>query len=111
MKKINYFSNREECKKFLKQFNFKYFVPYVKEEDLQKESKRYYIQLNEECTKIRYCSIQKLGQGLIYNNQPFYDSDYAYIEKNGIKQRRYKLEDEGEVWINELKENGINYYV
>lgn len=111
MKRINYFNNRENCKEFLSQFNFKYFVPYVKEEDLKNESKRYYMLLNKECTKVEYCSVEMLGQGMVYNNQPFYDDNHAYIEENGIKTRRYKLESEGEEWIKELKESEINYYV
>ncbi|WP_373845607.1 hypothetical protein [Clostridium sp.] len=114
LKRINYFDNREKCKEFLKQFKFKYFVPYVNPEELKQESKVYYIELTKDLSKVHFCSIQSLCgefQKSVWNQQTFFDSDYAYTKnKDGKISSRYQAEKQGEDFTEELKEYGMNYY-
>lgn len=93
MKKINYFDNEKECEDFLNQFNFKYYI-----DELINENERYYIELNDDMNSIRYCAVEKIINGMIYYQKCFYDSEEEYIFKNGIKVRRYMLKDEGEMF-------------
>lgn len=92
MKKLNYFETREECKKFLDQFNFKYFIPYL--EDFI-DYNRYHVQLNDDMTNVIYCNMESIYDGLIHNQYVFYDCNRVYD---------FQLAEDGEAFRKELKD-------
>ena len=102
MKKLNYFYNREDCVEFLKQFNFKYFVPYVHKNELEKGTKRYHVELNKEFNKIVWCSVEFIEGNLKYNDVPFYDNKHAYD---------FETIEQGERKVKEYRELDMNYYI
>lgn len=97
MKKINslnYFDNRDDCKNFLDSFDFKYFIPYFVDWD---GYNRYTVELNEGCTKIKYCSLDSVENGLVKDSFYFYNIDRLKIKnKEGILEDTFQLAEAGE---------------
>lgn len=101
-KKHNYFTNREDCIKFLEGFNFKYYVPRF---DEFMSMNRYHVQLTDDFKKVYYCQIEFLQDGLIWNKCPFFDIDRTgdfktieegernYIEKLEMDKILANMED------------------
>jgi hypothetical protein len=91
---MNYFDNREDCKKFLDGFNFEYFIPYFID---WPDYNRYSVQLNEDCTKVVHCRFESVKDGLVKESFPFFDAAELMIKnKEGILERRFQSAQEGE---------------
>lgn len=94
MNSLNYFDNREDCKKFLDSFNFEYFIPYFHD---WVGYNRYTVQLNEECTKVVYCSLDSVKDGLVKDSFPFFDIERLKVKnKEGILVNAFQLAQAGE---------------
>ncbi|KZL91637.1 hypothetical protein [Clostridium magnum] len=94
MNSLNYFDNREDCKKFLDSFNFEYFIPYFHD---WIGYNRYTVQLNEECTKVVYCSLDSVEDGLVKDSFPFFDIERLKVKnKEGILVNAFQLAQAGE---------------
>lgn len=75
-------------------FNFEYFIPYFEDWD---GYNRYTVQLNEECTKIIYCSLDSVNDKLVKDSFPFFDIDRLKItNKEGILVNTFQLAQAGE---------------
>ncbi|WP_246615379.1 hypothetical protein [Clostridium thailandense] len=91
---LNYFTNREDCENFLNNFNFEYFIPYFHD---WADYNRYTVKLNEECTKITYCSLDSVKDGLVKDSFPFFDVERLKIKnKEGILVNAFQLAQAGE---------------
>ncbi|QXE20873.1 hypothetical protein B5S50_19560 [Clostridium sp. 001] len=94
MNSLNYFNNREDCKKFLDSFDFKYFIPYFCDWD---GYNRYTVQLNKECTKILYCSLDSVKDGLVKDSFYFFNAEKLKVKnKEGILVDAFQLAEAGE---------------
>ncbi|MCH5138397.1 hypothetical protein JMF89_14465 [Clostridiaceae bacterium UIB06] len=91
---LNYFDNREDCKKLLDGFDFKYFIPYFHD---WVGYNRYTVQLNKEGTKVVYCSLDSIEDGLVKDSFPFFDIERLQIRnKEGILVNAFPLAQAGE---------------
>jgi hypothetical protein len=91
---INYFDNREECKKFLDRFNFEYYIPYPID---WVAYNRYTVQLNKECTEVLYCSFESVENGLVKDSITFFDIEKLKVRnKEGILVNAFPSAQAGE---------------
>lgn len=94
MDNLNYFDNREDCKKFLDGFDFEYFIPYFHD---WSGYNRYTVQLNKECTKVIYCSLDSVKDELVKDSFPFFDVERLKVKnKEGILVNAFQLAQAGE---------------
>lgn len=94
MNSLNYFYNREDCKKFLDGFDFKYFIPYF--EDWINYN-RYNVQLNKECTEVSYCYLESVEDGLVKDSFVFFDVERLKVKnKEGILINAFHYAQAGE---------------
>lgn len=94
MDTLNYFDNREDCKKFLDGFDFEYFIPYSHD---WVGYNRYTIKLNEECTKVVYCSFESVENGLVEDSLTFFDIENLKVKnKEGVLVNAFPLAQAGE---------------
>lgn len=94
MNTLNYFYNREDCKKFLDSFNFKYFIPYFYD---WIGYNRYSVQLDNECKKVIYCSLDSIEGESVKDSFPFFDIKKLKTKnKEGILVDTFQLAQAGE---------------
>jgi len=78
----------------LDSFDFKYFIPYFYDWD---GYNRYTVQLNKEWTKVIYCSLDSVKDGLVNNSFPFFDIERLKVKnKEGILVNAFQLAEAGE---------------
>jgi hypothetical protein len=88
------FDSREDCKKFLDGFDFKYFIPYFED---WPDYNRYSVQLNKECTEVIYCCFESVENELVKDSFPFFDVKKLKIKnKEGILVNTFHLAQAGE---------------
>ncbi|AWI04083.1 hypothetical protein [Clostridium drakei] len=91
---LNYFNNREDCKKFLDGFDFKYFIPYFHD---WIGYNRYTVQLDEECNKVIYCSLDSIENELVKDSFSFFNIEKLKTKnREGILMNTFPLAQEGE---------------
>lgn len=91
---LNHFNNRDDCKKFLDSFNFKYFIPYFHD---WIGYNRYTVELNKECTKVVYCSLDSVKDRSVKDSFPFFDIERLKTKnKEGISVDTFQLAQAGE---------------
>lgn len=94
MNSLNYFDNREDCKKFLDGFDFKYFIPYSID---WIDYNRYNVQLNKECTEVVYCSFESIENELVKDSLTFFDIENLKVKnKEGVLVNAFPLAQAGE---------------
>jgi hypothetical protein len=94
MNSLNYFDNREDCKKFLDGFDFEYFIPYSID---WIDYNRYSVQLNKECTEVVYCSFESVENGLVKDSLTFFDIENLKVKnKEGVLVNAFPLAQSGE---------------
>lgn len=94
MNTINYFDNREDCKKFLDSFDFEYFIPYPHD---WTGYNRYTVQLDEGCAKVVYCSFEAVENEVIKDSVTFFDIENLQVKnKEGILVNAFPLAQAGE---------------
>ena len=94
MNSLNYFDKREDCKKFLDGFDFKYFIPYPID---WIGYNRYNVQLNKECTEVVYCSFESVENGVVKDSLTFFDIEKLKIKnKEGILVSAFHYAQAGE---------------
>ncbi|WP_243187058.1 hypothetical protein [Clostridium muellerianum] len=91
---LNYFNNREDCKKLLDSFDFEYFIPYLHDWE---GFNRYTVHLNEKCTEVIYCSLDLVIDGIVKDSFPFFDVENLKVKnKEGILVNAFYLAQAGE---------------
>lgn len=91
---LNYFYNREDCKKFLDSFNFEYFIPYFMDWD---GYNRYTVQLNENCSGVEYCTLDSVEEGSVKDSFYFFNAKKLKVKnKEGVLVNAFQLADAGE---------------
>ena len=88
-----YFKNYEEVLEFLLNKGFKYSVPRCDEEALREGRYRYCVEVRND--KVVFAAIERIGSGMVYNTNVFYDNTRAY---------NFELSKDGEIFRLELKE-------
>lgn len=75
-------------------FNFEYFIPYFLDWN---GYNRYTVQLNEDCTKIVYCSLDSVKDELVKDSFSFFDVNGLKVKnKEGILVNAFQLAQAGE---------------
>lgn len=96
MKRLT-FNTREEVIGFLKEYNFKYYIPRLEEimDACPSNLKMYYIEITDT-NKVNYCSVSKKeNNAYSVNEVPFYVCNRAYDfpnEEEGEEHYKYFLE-------------------